>query len=449
VTLLDIHNVAWYSMIAMLGSPSPGHFLFSEESVMKRALLALSAAVLLIFPSAGLGNVQAAHPHTGTIITIWEDFPDAALPQMQALANKWAAANGDTVKFVSTSQPGMGGGSQSVTGLLQLKAKNKDAADLAYTTEDSVGSLVLSGIVAQRPSGLLSAADMDKYQTGAMNATYVNGVAYSVPQVVDGLVLYYNKKLMSTPPATWPQLISMAKKLTSGKTYGFLFYITGGIYYTYWAFQAYGGYVFGTKNGKPDPTNIGLANAGSVQALTFLKSLTSLVPPTTDYNAADSNFSAGKAAMTINGPWALAAYAKALGKNLGAAPIPALPNGKKAQTFIGVRVWVVNNFSKNQAAAWSLAKYLSMNGQVISGNYEGRLPSFKSVSGWMPNSVQTACARAFSVGVPMPNIPEMSTVWTPMNNAINLAVQGHASVQTALNAAVQQIKAGIAKQHTS
>lgn len=416
---------------------------------MNRILIALSAAALIILPSVGRDSVDAAHPRAGATITVWEDFPDAALPQMQALANKWAATNGDTVKFVSTSQPGMGGGSQSVTGLLQLKAKNKDAADLAYTTEDSVGSLVLSGIVAPRPKDLLSASDLARYQTGALHATEVNGTAYSVPQVVDGLALYYNKQFVQTPPATWPQLITMAKKLTKGNRYGFLFYITGGLYYTYWAFNAYGGYVFGNSGGKPDPANIGLANAGSVQALTFLKSLTAIVPPTTDYNAADSNFAAGKAAMTINGPWALAGYQKALGINLGAVPIPALPNGKPAQTFIGVRVWVVNNFSKNQAAAWDLARYLSLNGQVISGTYEGRLPSFKTVSGWSPNPVQAAFSKAFSVGVPMPNIPEMSQVWTPMNNAINLVVQGHASPATALNGALRQIKAGIAKQRAS
>jgi arabinogalactan oligomer / maltooligosaccharide transport system substrate-binding protein len=412
---------------------------------MKRTLLALAASALIILPAAGPIGVHAAQPRASTTIRVWEDFPAAALPQIQALANKWAATNGDTVKFVSTSQPGMGGGSVSVAGNLTLKAKNSDAADLAYTTEDGVGALVQSGIVAQRPASLLSAADLAKYKANAIGATMVNGVPYSVPQVVDGVALYYNKKFVKTPPTTWTQLISMAKPVTSGKNYGFLFDITGGLYYTYWAFNAYGGYVFGTKAGKPDATNIGLANAGSVQALTFLKSLTAIVPPTTDYNAADSNFSAGKVAMTINGPWQLAAYGKALGNNLGVATIPTLPNGKAAQTFIGVRVWVVNNFSKNQTAAWDLARYLSLNGQAVSGTYEGRLPSFKTVPGWQLSPAQVAFSKAFSIGVPMPNIPEMNSVWTPMNNAITLAVQGHATPQTALNAALQQIKAGIAK----
>jgi arabinogalactan oligomer/maltooligosaccharide transport system substrate-binding protein len=368
---------------------------------------------------------------------------------MQALANKWAAANGDTVKFLNTSQPGMGGGSTDVAGLLRLKAKSSSAADLAYSTEDQAGSLVLSGILAPRPAGLLSAADQAKYRPNALGASLVNGVGYSIPQAVDGTFLYYNKKYVSAPPGTWTALINTARSAqTKGAKYGFLWYITGGIYYSYWAFNAYGGYVFGTKNGKFDTTDIGLANAGSVQAVTFLKSLTSIVPPTTDYNAADSNFSAGKAAMTINGPWALDAYQKALGSNLGAAPIPWL-NGKAGAPFIGVRVWEVNNFSKNKAAAWDLAKYLSMNGQAISGNFEGRLPAFKSVSGWTASPIQIAAAKAFSIGVPMPNIPEMSTVWTPINNAITLAVQGKASPQTALTSAVAQIRAAIAKQHTS
>src|SRR5260221_141277 len=82
-------------------------------------------AVLIGAPSVGVDRAQPAPARAGTTITVWEDFPNEALPQMQALANKWAATSGNTVKFVSTSQPGMGGGSQSVTGLLQLKAKNK------------------------------------------------------------------------------------------------------------------------------------------------------------------------------------------------------------------------------------------------------------------------------------------------------------------------------------
>jgi hypothetical protein len=85
----------------------------------------------------------------------------------------------------------MGGGSQSdVAGLLRLKAKSKDAADLAYTTEDSaVGTLVLIGDLW--PSGPRSLLERRRPGQVYKRAPYrrqlkVNGVAYSVPQAVDG-----------------------------------------------------------------------------------------------------------------------------------------------------------------------------------------------------------------------------------------------------------------------
>ncbi len=416
---------------------------------MKRTLLAVAAAALLTVPYLGIGNVQAARPKAGGVtLTVWEDFSKTQETQFIALGNKWATANGDTVKWMNTSQPGMGGGSTDVAGLLRLKAKSAGAADLAYSTEDQQGNLVASGILAPRPAGLLSAADLAKYQPSALGSSSVNGVAYSIPQAVDGTFLYYNKKLVPTAPTNWVDLLAKARMLTKGGQYGLLYDITGGLYYNYWAFSGYGAYVFALKNGKYDTTDIGMNNDGAVKALTFLKSLTTVVPKSTDYNAADSNFSAGKAAMTINGPWQLAAYEKALGSDLGAEPIPPLPNGGIAHTYIGVRVWEVNNFSKNQAAAWSLGKYLSMNGQAISGTYEGRLPAFKSVPGWTPDAIQVQAAKAFAVGDPMPNIPEFNnnTAWNPLQSAITLAISGRATPKVALDTAVQQMKAALAKE---
>jgi len=128
---------------------------------MKRTLLAIAAAALITLPSLSIGNVQAAHPKAGGItLTIWEDFSSAQEAVFKTLGDKWAVANGDTVKWMNTSQPGMGGGSTDVAGLLRLKAKSAGAADLAYSTEDQQGNLVASGILAPRPAGLLSAADM-------------------------------------------------------------------------------------------------------------------------------------------------------------------------------------------------------------------------------------------------------------------------------------------------
>jgi arabinogalactan oligomer/maltooligosaccharide transport system substrate-binding protein len=172
-----------------------------------------------------------------------------------------------------------------------------------------------------------------------------------------------------------------------------------------------------------------------------------LVPASTDYNAMASNFTAGKAAMAITGPWEFPNFQKALGGNLGVANIPTLPGGVKARPYIGVRGWEVNAYSQNQALAWQLAKYITFNGQAMIGNAEGRLPVLKTVPGLRLTKLQEGAAKQFQDGVPIPNIPEMGQVWTPIGNAITLAAQGRASSKAALASAVKQIQAGIAKMH--
>jgi arabinogalactan oligomer/maltooligosaccharide transport system substrate-binding protein len=48
----------------------------------------------------------------------------------------------------------------------------------------------------------------------------------------------------------------------------------------------------------------------------------------------------------------------------------------------------------------------------------------------------------------MPNIPEMSQVWTPAGTDIQLAFKGQASASAAAADMVSKIKAGIAKEHS-
>ena len=128
--------------------------------------------------------------------------------------------------------------------------------------------------------------------------------------------------------------------------------------------------------------------------------------------------------MTIDGQWDFDYYAQSLGRDLGAASIPALPGGRVSRPFVGVRVLVVNRYSEHQTAAWDLARYLSLNGQAITTTYQGRLPTLKSVPGFTPNDLQVASERQFGTGILMPNEAAMAEVWNPEQAAINLVLQG-------------------------
>ncbi len=97
--------------------------------------------------------------------------------------------------------------------------------------------------------------------------------------------------------------------------------------------------------------------------------------------------------MILDGPWNLDSYAGTLGSDLGAASIPTMPGGSVSRPFVGIRVWAVNRYSKQQAAAWDLARYLSLNGQAITARYEDRLPTLKVAPGFTPNALQAAAER--------------------------------------------------------
>lgn len=407
----------------------------------KRSLSMVAATVLCALPAIG-GSARAGSQYDGSTITVWYDFTSSAAQKgLATLADKWAAANGATVNFATVLPPGS---SNDVVSLLPARVKSNTGPDLVYIPEDQQGILVARKLIAPLPRSVLRSEDRAKYQAYALDASLVDGVAYSIPHDEDSVLLLYNKRLVKEPPATWTQLIATAKKLTRGNQYGLLYPITGGLYFNFWAYSGNGAYVFGGNGGKLNATDIGLDNAGAVQALTFIKSLTALMPANADFNVASSYFQSGRVAMTIDGQWDFDFYAKSLGQDLGGASIPALPGGRIARPFVGIRVWAVTSFSRHQQAAWDLARYLSLNGQAITARYQERLPTLKTVPGFVPNALQVASEQQFSTGILMPDIPEMYQVWTPEGDAINLVLQGKATPQTALRNALQRVKAGIA-----
>ncbi|NQD68723.1 cyclodextrin-binding protein, partial [Bacillus haikouensis] len=60
-----------------------------------------------------------------------------------------------------------------------------------------------------------------------------------------------------------------------------------------------------------------------------------------------------------------------------------------------------------------------------------------------------AVAEQSQYAVPMPNIPEMGTVWEPMANALQTVVTGKQEPKAALDSAVEQINQNIEANHSN
>ena len=170
--------------------------------------------------------------------------------------------------------------------------------------------------------------DSSAWPASVKSAFTVNGRLYAVPANLATLVLYYNKDMfakagITAAPATQEEFIADAKKLTGNGIYGLSLADHATI--QMWPILQW------MNGGKiVDDKGCGVnAQDKSVQALkTWAQLVTQnkISPVGQTGGDADTLFSAQKAAMEINGPWAAAGFTKA-GVNLGIAQVPVGPGG--------------------------------------------------------------------------------------------------------------------------
>ncbi|HFI0105779.1 TPA: extracellular solute-binding protein [Streptococcus suis] len=343
----------------------------------------------------------------------------------------------------------------ALTGLDNLSLDNQSgsAPDVMMAPYDRVGSLGSEGQLSE-----LTLADTSKADDTTTALVTNDGKVYGSPAVIETLVLYYNKDLLTEAPKTFADLEKLATDSKyafegeSGKTTAFLADWTN-FYYTYGLLAGYGGYVFG-DNGT-NPSDIGLANDGAIKAIEYAKTWYEKWPQglqdgTAANNLINTQFTDGKAAAIIEGPWKAASYKEA-GLNYGVATIPTLANGKEYAAFGGGKAWVVPTGSQNPEMAQKFVDYLTSSDQQkalydatneVPANTEAR-----EYAVGKNDELTTAVINQFASAQPMPNISEMSTVWEPAGNMLFEAASGAKDAKTAATDAVKLIEDTIAQKY--
>ncbi|MGQ7336708.1 extracellular solute-binding protein [Streptococcus suis] len=343
----------------------------------------------------------------------------------------------------------------ALTGLDNLSLDNQSgsAPDVMMAPYDRVGSLGSEGQLSE-----LTLADTSKADDTTTALVTNGGKVYGSPAVIETLVLYYNKDLLTEAPKTFADLEKLATDSKyafegeSGKTTAFLADWTN-FYYTYGLLAGYGGYVFG-DNGT-NPSDIGLANDGAIKAIEYAKTWYEKWPQglqdsTAANNLINTQFTDGKAAAIIEGPWKAASYKEA-GLNYGVATIPTLANDKEYAAFGGGKAWVVPSGSQNPEMAQKFVDYLTSTDQQkalydatneVPANTEAR-----EYAVGKNDELTTAVINQFASAQPMPNISEMSTVWEPAANMLFDAASGAKDAKTAATDAVKLIEDTIAQKY--
>jgi arabinogalactan oligomer/maltooligosaccharide transport system substrate-binding protein len=166
-----------------------------------------------------------------------------------------------------------------------------------------------------------------------------------------------------------------------------------------------------------------------------------------DYGIAKNAFLAGKAAFWVTGPW----EKDTLDKSGLKVRIVQIPKNKcDSVPFLGVQGFMVTKFAKShgvesQARDLVGSYMLSEGAQTQLSSENGRAPANTDAAAKIDDALLKQFAAAGKGGVPMPNIPEMSSVWGDLGTAWTNVFKGADATpaKTAFRTAGKNIKAKI------
>jgi len=313
-----------------------------------------------------------------------------------------------------------------------------EGPDIYLGVHDWLGALIESGLAA--PIDLGDKAD--EFVQSTLDAfTYTDGQLYGLPYATENLGFFYNTDLVSEPPATWEEVLEIGRTLKADGLVDYAFAVATGPLYNALPIQtAFGGYIFGVdENGAWNPDDVGLDSEGEIAAVTYMTDAAAegLMLDTFDYETAHSLFETGRIPFLMAGPWALDRI-RASGVPYAVADF--FPDD--GAPFLGVQGFLVNPYSENTLLAQAfLTEYIATE-ELMQLLYEtGLRPSaYKSVLDVTDDPDLKAMGLAGANAMPMPNIPEMGSVWSAADNGITLAVTGEQTPEEAMSEAARQIR---------
>src|SRR3954447_17305103 len=286
-----------------------------------RAALASVLAIPLALTACGGGGSSGGSSSGGTTTlrvldyynndpgkTVWQKALDACGQQVGAKISRESVPGATLIQKVLQQAS-----SRTLPDVLMLD--NPDLQQIAQT--GALTPLDTFGINA------------DGFAKGVVDASTYQGKLYGLQPVTNTIGLFYNKDMLAkagvTPPQTWDELRTAAKKLTSGSTYGLAFSAPAN-YEGTWQFLP-----FMWSNGGDEKD---IATPQTEQALQLWVDLMkdgSVSKSALNWTQADVNdqFKAGKAAMMVNGPWQFPVLDADKKLHYGVVPIPTPSAGQK------------------------------------------------------------------------------------------------------------------------
>lgn len=372
--------------------------------------------------------IFSSFAHSSTRLTLWhgqganEAFWQSAVDDFNRITP------GVFVEVSSISR-------KELNSTLTFAVMNNESPDMVLLQSDLLGLKSLFKIAPVPEHWLASSVPQE-----VRNFVILDNTLYGIPiSYGNHMVLFYNKKLVTTPATSWDELLEQRLSLPTGVEILAINYRSSYSFVTFW-------HAFGDElivDGR-----INLKNSGTVDALNFYRNIASskMLDATCDYSCVTEDFYAGRYAYAINGDWGYENAKQKLGDDLGVAQLPALagkrlmamksslvlafPNDALRSEARSRSVKLFSDYIQSRAFATRIYQELHTlpaHSEVIQLLRQKDDPAFQALLKQLDNSI------------PMPTSVAMITAWDSIRKGFKMFIEEHISAETA--AAYMQKKA--------
>jgi multiple sugar transport system substrate-binding protein len=429
----------------------------------KRAILAGAVVAAIALVAAGCSS-NTSTSGSGTTLTYWASNQGTSLENdkqvLTPVLDKFTKETGIKVNLEVI-------GWNDLQTRIQTAVTSGQGPDVLNIGNTWAASLQATGAFLPFDDANMKAiGGADKFVKTALDTGGAPGTTItSVPLYGLAYGLYYNKKMFSdaglTPPATWEDMVSDAKKLTTGGKYGFA--LAAGSYTenAHFAFinAAQNGAELFDSKGKPTFTSDGVVN-GVKRYLDLMQADKVVNTSNAQYDngvKAVNDFATGKVAMILNQNNADSSIVAngMTSAQYGVVPFPSPTGGQPVASHVaGINLSIFKN-TKNKDAALKFVKYMTSEAtQTTLGKPYASLPVLNGAkANFTDNAEEAATFQKIynTMSKPLPLVPAEdqfeNTVGKAMNDLFAKIATGgtvsDADVKAALKSAQDQVTASM------
>jgi len=376
-----------------------------------------------------------------TELVVWHAYRAEEKAAFEKMVANYNSSKGGKIKVTTLAVP-----YDAFADKISAAVPRGKGPDIFIYAQDRLGGWIEAGNTVEPIDFYLDDATKSRFIPTTIQAMTYQETIYGLPFNYKEITMIYNKKLVTNPPKTTGELVALAKRLTDPKAGKFgLVYSYADFYYHSALMNGFGGGAFKGRT----PILNSAENVRSLDLLMRWIEKDQILPREPSTALVTSLFNESKAGIVFSGPWFLGEIAKNIDYGLAVLPKIDEAGGKPMTPWITVEGLYIAGPSKNKEAAYDFVKYATDIEAAKIMALEGRqTPANKAVYN-DPKVAADPVLKAFRQqvdnAVPMPNLPEMTMVWSPATTAMNTITKKAATPKAAMDIAQASVEQDIAK----